>query len=532
MSGRSWRPTRGRRQAQRALHCRGRSAAGVRRYGKSYIHSPNLDRLAQRGVTFNRAYCQQAVCSPSRSSLLTGTRPDTTKVWDLETHFRKALPDVVTLPQHFKQNGYFVQGMGKLYHGGFDDPPSWSVPWTSPKTGHGTYGLPENNALSKAAPRQGGQRREEEGKAASRGPRAPRLRVPTCRTTRSTTARWPTWPWRPCASVPSKDQPFWLGVGFIRPHLPFVAPKKYWDLYDPAKIQLAPNPFKPKGAPDYAVLPGGELRSYHGIPAGPIPDDLARQLKHGYYAAISYMDAQLGRVLDELDRLGLTDKTIIVLWGDHGWKLGEHAGWCKHSNVENDTNAPLLISVPGLKTAGQRTDALAEFVDIYPTLAELCGLPLPKHLEGTSLVPVLRDPSKSVKTAAFSQYPRGVDGRQLMGYSMRTDRYRFTRWVHRDDPLASGRRRTVRPPDRPAGKREHRQRPGERRPRRPLDPAVAPRLARGHSGKTLSIVRGTTVRLSPFAPRGRLPRSERRHLFREDARPHTRRIWASGGREP
>jgi arylsulfatase A-like enzyme len=160
---------------------------------------------------------------------------------------------------------------------------------------------------------------------------------------------------------------------------------------------------------------------------------MARQLKHGYYAAISYMDAQVGRVLDELDRLGLTEKTIIVLWGDHGWKLGEHGGWCKHSNVENDTNAPLLISVPGMKTAGRKTESLAEFVDIYPTLAELCGLPLPAHLEGASLAPVLRDTSASVKNAAFSQYPRGVDGKQLMGYSMRTDRYRFTRWVDRDN---------------------------------------------------------------------------------------------------
>ncbi|MCU0872045.1 MAG: sulfatase [Pirellulaceae bacterium] len=404
-------------------------------YGKTYIHSPNLDRLANRGMTFNRAYCQQAVCSPTRSSLLTGTRPDTTKVWDLETHFRTALPDVVTLPQHFKQNGYFVQGMGKLYHGGFDDPQSWSVPWTSPKTGHGTYGLPENNALSKqasaATPKNAPKAKK--GKAASRGPRGPAFEssdVPDNTFHDGALADMAVAALAECAK---KDQPFWLGVGFIRPHLPFVAPKKYWDLYDPATIQLAPNPFPPKGAPEYAVLPGGELRSYHGIPTGPIPDDLARQLKHGYFAAISYMDAQVGRVLDELDRLGLTEKTIIVLWGDHGWKLGEHGGWCKHSNVENDTNAPLLISVPGLKTAGQRTNSLAEFVDIYPTLAELCGLPLPEHLEGASLVPVLRDPTTAVKSAAFSQYPRGVDGRQLMGYTMRTDRYRFTRWVGRSD---------------------------------------------------------------------------------------------------
>jgi arylsulfatase A-like enzyme len=404
-------------------------------YGKAYIHSPNLDRLANRGVTFNRAYCQQAVCSPTRSSLLTGTRPDTTKVWDLETHFRKALPDVVTLPQHFKQNGYFVQGMGKLYHGGFDDPQSWSVPWESPKTGHGAYGLPENNALTKRAPAASPKNtpKAKKGKAASRGPRGPAFEssdVPDNAFHDGALADMAVAALAECAR---KDQPFWLGVGFIRPHLPFVAPKKYWDLYDPAEIRLAPNPFPPRGAPDYAVLAGGELRSYHGIPTGPIPDDLARQLKHGYYAAISYMDAQVGRVLDELDRLELTENTIVVLWGDHGWKLGEHGGWCKHSNVENDINAPLLISVPGLKTAGQRTNALAEFVDIYPTLAELCGLPLPQHLEGTSQVPVLRDPTTAVKSAAFSQYPRGVGGRQLMGYTMRTDRYRFTRWVNRND---------------------------------------------------------------------------------------------------
>ncbi|HEX4150518.1 MAG TPA: sulfatase [Pirellulales bacterium] len=401
-------------------------------YGKTYIHAPNLDRLAARGMTFRRAYCQQAVCSPSRSSLLTGTRPDTTKVWDLETHFRKALPEVVTLPQHFKQNGYFVQGMGKLFHGGFDDPRSWSTPWTAPKMGHGTYGSPESRAIvearveaSKKSPKK-----KAGGKVRNYGPAFESSEVPDNTFHDGKLAEMAVAAMRECAK---KDQPFWLGVGFIRPHMPFVAPKKYWDLYDPAAIKLAPNPFPPHDAPDYAVLPGGELRSYSGIPAGPIPDDLARQLKHGYYAAISYMDAQLGHVLDELDRLGLAESTIIVLWGDHGWKLGEHAGWCKHSNVENDTNAPLLISVPGMATAGQRTDSLAEFVDIYPTLAELCGLPLPGHLEGASLAGVLRDPAQAVHTAAFSQYPRSVGGRELMGYSMRTDRYRFTRWVDRRD---------------------------------------------------------------------------------------------------
>ena len=248
-------------------------------------------------MVFNRAYCQQAVCSPSRSSLLTGTRPDTTKVWDLDTHFRTALPDVVTLGQHFKQNGYFVQGMGKIYHGGYDDPPTWSVPWQTPKAI--TYALPENLDARPAPVRRRAGRcapkpeaEEERAKPATAWTAVDRqLARPGVRGRRragqhlSRTARWPTWPSRRCANMSKKPEPFFLAVGFIKPHLPFVSPKKYWDLYDPAKIQLAPNPFRPKDAPDYAILPGGELRNYHGIPEGSIPDDLARQLKHGYYAA-------------------------------------------------------------------------------------------------------------------------------------------------------------------------------------------------------------------------------------------------------
>lgn len=391
-------------------------------YGHTTIRTPNLDRLARRGLTFLRAYCQQAVCSPSRSSLLTGARPDSTKVWDLVTHFRDALPNIATLPEHFKNHGYFVQGMGKLYHGGYDDPRSWSVPWQTPAAPE--YALPDTAAPP--APESGekkkkkkatGQRREpfesadvaddfyKDGKTAELAVRALR-------------------------EIGRKPQPFFLAVGFSKPHLPFIAPKRYWDLYDPAKIQLAPNPDPPKDAPEYALTSFGELRNYRGIPAeGPVPEATARRLKHGYYAAASYMDAQMGKVLDELDRLGLAKNTIVVLWGDHGWKLGEHGSWCKHSNVENDTNAPLLMAAPGMKAAGKRTRALVEFVDIYPTLAELAGLPLPAHLEGTSFKPLLDRPERPWKPAAFSQYPRGG----VMGYSMRTDRYRFTVWVKRGD---------------------------------------------------------------------------------------------------
>ena len=406
-------------------------------YGKDYIKSPNIDRIAKAGMVFKRAYCQQAVCSPSRSSLLTGTRPDTTKVWDLDTHFRTALPNVVTLGQHFKQHGYFVQGMGKIYHGGFDDPPSWSVPWQNPKAV--AYALPENVELNNrqfaGEPDGEPANKKKPAKATAANTRGPAFESANVPDNTFTDGKVADLACATLRDISKKSEPFFLAVGFIRPHLPFVSPQKYWDLYDPAQITLAPNKFRPTDAPSYAILPGGELRNYHGIPQGSIPDPLARQLKHGYYAAVSYTDAQVGKVLDELDKLGLRDNTIVVLWGDHGWKLGEHDAWCKHSNVENDTNAPLLLSVPGMKNAGQQSNALVEFVDVYPTLSELAGLPLPNHLEGTSFMPLLESPNRPWKSAAFSQYPRSVGKGigQLMGYSMRTDRYRFTRWVHRDD---------------------------------------------------------------------------------------------------
>jgi iduronate 2-sulfatase len=416
-------------------------------YGRSYIKSPNIDRLAQAGMVFNRAYCQQAVCSPSRSSVMTGMRPDTTKVWDLKTHFRVALPDVVTLGQQFKQHGYFVQGLGKIYHPGFNDPPTWSVPWVNPKAP--VYALPENLAFSKPPldddlyPTAQKGKEEKNRKAAddgtqssshvpnSRGPVFERADVPDNFYEDGKIADLAV---SALSKISQQPEPFFLAVGFHKPHLPWVAPEKYWALYNPAEIELAPNPFLPKGAPRYAINPNdGEMRAYKGVPPeGPIPPDLARQLKHAYFAGISYSDAQVGRVLAELDRLGLRTNTIIVLWGDHGWKLGEHGSWGKHTDVENDVNAPLILSAPGMKSPGAHTDALVEFVDIYPTLCELAGLPLPGHLEGTSFKPLLDDRERPWKSAAFSQYPRSQRG-GLMGYTMRTDRYRFTVWANRQD---------------------------------------------------------------------------------------------------
>jgi arylsulfatase A-like enzyme len=445
-------------------------------YGKDYIKSPNIDRIAASGMVFDRAYCQQAVCSPSRTSVMTGVRPDTSKVTDLVTHFRQALPDVVTLGQCFKQNGYFVQGLGKIYHGKLDDTPTWSVPWQTPKAP--MYALPENIALaeSNAEPADEDQKKgaepgsyiipkenaagdgdvkakkkpkqkkagagvggDEGGKANSRGPIFECADVPDNTYEDGKVADLAV---QALKEISQKKEPFFLAVGFRKPHLPWVAPKKYWDLYDPAKIDLAPNQFLPIDAPSYAVNANdGEPRAYKGIPAeGAVPPDLQRKFKQAYFAGVSYSDAQIGKVLEELNRLGLNKNTIVILWGDHGWKLGEHSAWGKHTNVENDTNAPMILSAPGMKNTGAHSNALVEFVDMYPTLCDLAGISMPSHLEGTSFKPLLENPKQEWKSAAFSQYPRKAgktaSGEKIMGYSMRTDRYRFTVWVKQSDHTA------------------------------------------------------------------------------------------------
>ncbi|HEX8913596.1 MAG TPA: sulfatase [Humisphaera sp.] len=391
-------------------------------FGDPLAKTPNLDRLAARGVAFTRAYCQQAVCSPSRSSLLTGRRPDQTKVWDLKTHFRTALPDVVTLPQLFKQAGYVTEGLGKIYHDGYDDPPSWSEPSWKPKArGYGPGGAA---ALA---------RQQEAFKAAGKDPSAARPlpyesmdaaddALPDGLVANEAVAR--------LKRHKADGKPFFLAVGFLKPHLPFVAPKKYWDLHDPAKFKVPAHRELPTGAPKFAGNNSGELRAYATMPAaGPVSDAEAVNLIHGYYAAASYADAQLGKVLDALDAEGLAGNTVVVVWGDHGWSLGEHGLWCKHTNYEDAARAPLIVAGPGVPARGARCDRLVEFVDVYPTLAELAGVPRPDGLAGTSLAPLLADPAKAWKPAAFSQYPRAIPQKGAgMGYTVRTDRYRLVEW--------------------------------------------------------------------------------------------------------
>jgi len=390
--------------------------------GDPYAKTPNIDALAASGTAFTRAYCQQAVCSPSRSSLLTGRRPDSTKVYDLVTHFRKALPDVVTLPQHFKNNGYYSHGIGKIYHGGYDDKPSWSVPWEATQGKHfGADGLKlmgELKAKAKAA-------NADATKIRGLPFEAPEVADDYLND---------GWTANRAIEIlgerKGKNEPFFLAVGFAKPHLPFVAPKKYWDLYDPAKLPVAASSEPPKGAPSYAPQFGGELRQYHGIPkSGAIPAEQARQLVHGYYAATSFADAQIGRLLAALKEKGLAENTIVILWGDHGWHLGDHGMWCKHTNYEMATRAALVMRIPGQKATGKPSERFVEFVDIFPTLAEVCGLPKPEGVEGFSFAPLLNDPKKEWKLAAFSQYPRGSkETGPLMGYAVRTEGYRYVEW--------------------------------------------------------------------------------------------------------
>jgi len=418
-------------------------------YGVPVIQSPYIDKLAGNGTLFKRAYCQQAVCSPSRTSLLTGRRPDTTKVYDLQTHFRLNIPDVVTLPQYFKQNGYHTQSLGKIYHGlTLDDPASWSVKSWHPRGPN--YAKPESLAIIENIRKK--LKAENQLRKDVVTQRDPKTGLVLKLKRSGKRAIGPSWedPDVPDNALPDgktadkaievlqqvKDKPFFLAVGFLKPHLPFVAPKKYFDLYPPKKIRTADNPYPPKDVPSIAMTTFGELRSYSDIPRqGPLPDGKDLELVRAYYAATSYTDAQIGRVIDELERLKLRDKTVIVLWGDHGWQLGEHGLWCKHTNFEVATHAPLIFSAPNQKNKGAKTNALAEFVDIYPTLCELCGLDIPEGLEGTSLVPVMDNPNRSWKKAAFSQYPRFWKSK-CMGYSMKTDRYRYTEWnIPNGEPL-------------------------------------------------------------------------------------------------
>lgn len=368
-------------------------------FGVSQMVTPHFDRLAERGVRFDRAYCNIAVCGASRASLMKGLRPTPTRFTKYYTRADEDAPQVPSLPMVFKQHGYHTLSNGKVYHHVTDDPQAWSEPSWQPKTSSIWWALPENRALVT------GKNRGPAYEAAD----APDEIYPDHQICDKTLAD--------LRRLAGQDQPFFLACGFYRPHLPFNVPQKYWDLYPPDQIQLPDNMFFPHDLPAAFEYNWGELRSYHGIPKqGPVSEETARELIRGYYACVSFIDAQLGRLLDALEELGVADNTVIVLWGDHGFQLGEHGFWCKHTNFEVASRAPLLIAAPGIE-GGRASRRLVEFIDIYPTLCDLAGLPQPDHLHGQSMLPLLLDADAEHKEAVYTRHGGGD--------AVRTDRWRY-----------------------------------------------------------------------------------------------------------
>lgn len=399
-------------------------------YGHSEILSPNIDALASQGVLFEQSFCQAAHCCPSRASLMTGLRPDHAGVvTGGDPYFRDTVPDVVTLPQYFAANGYRTVKTGKLFHNN-QDPQSWQTilnEWRQPDVA--LYNDPVSKDKFKNALKTI-EKMTSEGKLLEPWERVRMMLSTSSESVDVPDSAYPDGAITDLAlqalrEMKDSGEPTFLGVGWYKPHLPFNCPSKYWDLYDPEKIHLAENPQPPKNVPSQAVHEWEELRAYADIPrTGPLSDEQALRLIHGYYACVSFADAQVGRILRELDELGLADNTIVILWGDHGWHLGDHGMWCKQSNFETATHAPLIVRSPGIE-GGKRVKALTEFIDIYPTVCELAGLPVPETLDGQSLKPLLENPKyKPWKQAALSQFPRG----KFVGRSTRNDRYRFTVW--------------------------------------------------------------------------------------------------------
>ncbi len=415
-------------------------------YDSDEIKTPNIDAFAGTGTTFLKAYCQAAVCAASRASVMTGLRPDSTRVWDLRGKFRENMPDVVTIPMHFKKHGYHTVSMGKIFHNHMPDRVSFDEPDLRPAK----YMTPElidrepesfyhddglNRELAEVRKRRLAANPKRYANGWAYGVATESFDGPDNQFYDGAQTELAINKMR---ELKKRDEPFFLALGYYRPHLPFVAPKKYWDMYDRDEISLASNPFLPKASPVMAMNSMYELRACYDLefvkhPAGFTFDEpTARRLRHGYFASVSFVDACFGKLMAGLKELGLADNTIVVLWGDHGWKLGEHNSWCKQSNYNIDVRVPLMVRVPNHPTAGGRTESLVELVDLYPSLCDVADIPIPADMEGTSFKPLLAEPNKKWKSAVFSQFHRAPritpDKGRYMGLSMVTDRYHFVEW--------------------------------------------------------------------------------------------------------
>ncbi len=371
-------------------------------YGIQQIKSPNIDRLAESGLMFMRSYCNIPVCGASRASILTGTRPGKNDLLDYDCYISVDRPGIPTVGKWFKEHGYYTIHNSKVMHHKGDAPGSWDEEWwPNPRGTWRDYAGSENIAMDTEQ---------------NRGPAYECIDVSDETYIDGQTAAKTI---QDLKKLKESGKAFFLATGFLKPHLPFTAPKKYWDLYDEKDIIMPDNIHKPKDAPDISMHNWGELRGYYGIPkTGPLTDDMAKTLKHGYYACVSYTDAQIGKVLAALDSLGMADNTAVILWGDHGWNLREHGLWCKHCNYETSLHTPLIMRVPGKATG--KSNAIVEYVDVYPTLCDICGIEKPGHLEGISLEPILDDPSAPSDGIAVAKWFKGV--------TVIRDNYFYTEW--------------------------------------------------------------------------------------------------------
>lgn len=388
-------------------------------YGDLVAKSPNLDRLAARGTVFTRNFCQQPICGPSRASFMSGRRPDSLGIWSMTKYLYDLHPDAVTMPQWFMQHGYTAMSIGKVLAG---------------------YGSPEHFKKLSVPDRRTGNPTKD-ALMAGGAPLPPNLAkdrlcenrdVPDNAYFDTGSASLAITELRALAK---KSEPFFLALGLFKPHTPYKVPKRYWDLYRREDIPAIETPARPRNAPEIAFHANHEIL---GEPSAQrtLDDEAKRELRHGYYAAMSFADAQFGRVLDALDELKLRDNTIIVVIGDHGFELGEHDCWGKMTLFGWDARVPLIISAPGMGKGGAKTSAISELIDIFPTLTDLSGLPNPMQLDGTSLVPVLKDASATVKTAALTQHPRPalywgggpLALPEVMGYGLTTDRWSYHEW--------------------------------------------------------------------------------------------------------
>ncbi|MCB4807078.1 sulfatase [Tamlana sp. 62-3] len=416
-------------------------------YGNTEIKTPNIDALAKQSMVMLNTHSQSAVCAPSRASTMLGYRPDSTRVWHLGDKFREINPNAVTMPQYFKKAGYYTVNIGKIFHNYMPDSVSWDEPDLKPypyntkpyknRDAETYYYSPEALEIQKRDREALLEKRKGKkvyGDGWNRGPAIESADAPDSLYYDAMQTQLAL---QTIDKIKDKSEPFFLGLGYFRPHLPFVVPKKYWDLYPKGSVSPAANPKLPENAPVMVSNSNYELRAYNhphkiGRPEDePLPEDYADTLKRGYFASVSFIDACVGKLIEGLKERGLYENTIIVLWGDHGWKLGDHNGWGKMTNFYIDTHVPLIIKQAHQKE-GKRIEALTELVDIFPTLCDVSNVGKANYFQGTSLTPLFENPELEWKDAVFSQFRRRAkvskDGNEYMGYSMQTKTYHYIEW--------------------------------------------------------------------------------------------------------